>query len=263
MIINPYVFGVAYDPDAQAFFTASGLTDNTQKSAINTLVLDMKGFGIWTKMKAIYPFVGGTATTHKFNLKNPADTDAAFRLVFSGGMTHSINGILFSGVNGYCDTKLNMSTNYAVNNSTHMSFYSRTSAALGASFEMGVFNGTSIIGVTLRRSDFGFGTFYAVNSGAYISFTDSNAAAFYISNRLGTAENGWRNSTKTATATNTALTRPSLNMFIGGQNNSGALNQATTRQVAFASIGDGLTDTDASNLYTAVQAYQTTLTRNV
>ena len=32
-------------------------------------------------MKAIYPFVGGTATTHKFNLKDPADINAAFRLV--------------------------------------------------------------------------------------------------------------------------------------------------------------------------------------
>jgi hypothetical protein len=32
---------------------------------------------------------------------------------------------------------------------------------------------------------------------------------------------------------------------------------------AFASIGDGLTDTQASNLYAAVQAFQTTLSRNV
>lgn len=262
MIINPYVFS-GFDADAQAFITAAGITDNTQKTAINTLVLDMKGFGIWTKMKAIYPFVGGTASTHKWNLVNPLDTDAAFRLVFFGGMTHSSNGILFAGVNGYADTKLNMSTNYAANDNTHISFYSRTSTALSASFEMGVFNGTSIIGVTLRRSDFGFGTYYAVNSGAYISFTDSNAAAFYISNRLGTTMNGWRNSTKTATTTSTALARPSLNMYIGGQNNAGALNQATTRQVAFASIGDGLTDTDAANLYTAVQNFNTSLSRQV
>jgi len=30
--------GVAYDSDAQAFFTASGITDLTQKSAVNQLV---------------------------------------------------------------------------------------------------------------------------------------------------------------------------------------------------------------------------------
>jgi hypothetical protein len=32
---------------------------------------------------------------------------------------------------------------------------------------------------------------------------------------------------------------------------------------AFTSIGDGLTDTEASNFYTAVQAFQTTLSRQV
>jgi len=33
--------------------------------------------------------------------------------------------------------------------------------------------------------------------------------------------------------------------------------------LAFSSIGDGLTDTQASNFYTAVQAFQTTLSRQV
>jgi uncharacterized protein (DUF927 family) len=35
------------------------------------------------------------------------------------------------------------------------------------------------------------------------------------------------------------------------------------RNIAFASIGDGLSDTEAGNLYTAVQAFQTTLGRQV
>ena len=45
--------------------------------------------------------------------------------------------------------------------------------------------------------------------------------------------------------------------------NSGQPGNWSDRQCAFASIGDGLTDTDASTLYTAVQAFQTTLGRNV
>ena len=72
------------DPDAQAFITAAAITDPTQQAAINTLVVDLKGYSIWTKMKALYPFVGGTASAHKFNLKDPRDLDSAFRLVFSG-----------------------------------------------------------------------------------------------------------------------------------------------------------------------------------
>jgi hypothetical protein len=37
----------------------------------------------------------------------------------------------------------------------------------------------------------------------------------------------------------------------------------SNRECAFSSIGDGLTDTQASNFYTAVQAFQTTLSRQV
>jgi hypothetical protein len=34
-------------------------------------------------------------------------------------------------------------------------------------------------------------------------------------------------------------------------------------ELAFASLGDGLTDTEAANFYTAVQAFQTALSRNI
>ena len=265
MIINPYSFGVAYDPDAQAFFTASGLTGATNLNAVNQLVLDLKSYGIWTKMKAIYPIIGGTAALHKWNLKDPRDLDAAFRLVFSGGMTHSSNGILFGGVNGYCDTKLNMSTNYAVNDSTHISFYNRISAGANVSAEMGVFNSSIVIQLYIRRSDFSNQTYYNVNTGSPLTFVDSNAAAFYIANRSGTTMNGFRNLVKTVTQTSAAGTRPSLNMFIGNLNVNGFPNPGlySSRQCAFISIGDGLTDTDAGNLYTAVQAFNTTQGRQV
>ena len=66
------------DADATTFITAAGITNLIQASAINTLVNDLKTYGLWTKMKAIYPFVGGSATSHKFNLKDPRDLDAAF-----------------------------------------------------------------------------------------------------------------------------------------------------------------------------------------
>ena len=46
-------------------------------------------------------------------------------------------------------------------------------------------------------------------------------------------------------------------------NSLGTPSGYTTKQCAFASIGSGLTDTEAANFYTAVQAFQTTLGRNV
>ena len=39
MIVNSYAYAAGgYDADAQAFFTAAGISDSGQKSAVNTLV---------------------------------------------------------------------------------------------------------------------------------------------------------------------------------------------------------------------------------
>jgi len=82
--------GPLFDTDAQAFLTATGITDLTISNAINDLVVGLKADSLWTKYKAIYPCVGGTAFTHKFNLKDPRDLDAAFRLTYMMGLLHII-----------------------------------------------------------------------------------------------------------------------------------------------------------------------------
>jgi hypothetical protein len=87
--ISLKLYAQTYDPDALAFFTATTITDNIQKNAINQLLIDLKAAGIWIKIKAIYPMVGGNAATHNYNLKNPTDLDAAFRITFVGSWTHS------------------------------------------------------------------------------------------------------------------------------------------------------------------------------
>jgi hypothetical protein len=95
---------IIVDPDAQAFITAAAITDTTQQAAIDNLVIGLKADSLWINMKAIYPFVGGTASAHKYNLKDPRDLDAAYRLSFSGGWTHNANGITGNGVNTYAQT---------------------------------------------------------------------------------------------------------------------------------------------------------------
>jgi hypothetical protein len=264
--IRPKYFpGISLDPDAQAFITAAGITDATQQSAINTLVTDLKGYGIWTKMKAIYPFVGGTSSTHKWNLKDPRDLDAAFRLVFSGGWTHSSNGALPNGTNAYADTKLNPNS-VLINNNNSLAFYSRTDTN-GLFADMGVANATSTtqLGIYLRYS----GNCLA-DSGTYtesrINASTSNSLGFFNSIRTSTTsfkvfKNG--SSIGNNSTTNTVASLPNFNLFLSAYNLAGAAIQYSNRQCAFAALGDGLTDTEAANLYTAVQAYQTTLSRNV
>jgi hypothetical protein len=247
------------DPDAQAFITAASITNPTQQAAINQLVVDLKGYSIWTKMKALYPFVGGTASTHKFNLKDPRDLDAAFRLVFFGGGTHSVNGYLPNGTNAYADTFLTPSTTLSLN-STHLSYYSRTNSN-ATEIEIGVNQSNNYNLLEIRTSGT---TYFLINQNGLTSVSDANSQGFYIGNRQASNNiDGWKNGTKLIDGTTTSTALASLKIFLGAYNNGGTFASPTTKQCAFSSIGDGLTDTEAANFYTAVQAFQTALSRNV
>jgi hypothetical protein len=252
--------GGGIDPDAQAFITAAAITNPTQQEAINQLVLDLKGYGVWTKMKAVYPFVGGTASTHKFNLKNPLDTNAAFRLVFNGGWTHSANGALPNGTNAFANSFLTPSAQLSLN-STHISYYSRTNSGTGNCF------GAANAGLTNRTLwQFSGATNYVslYTAPADYFFYNLNSSSLLIANRTANnLSNAWQGGVKRATSTNASVALTTVPIYFGGNNANGTADSFSNAQCAFASIGDGLTDTEATNFYTAVQTFQTTLGRSI
>lgn len=252
------IVGLTTDSDAQAFITAAAITDATQQSAIDTLVKGLKTDGIWMKMKAIYPFVGGTATTHKWNLKDPRDLDAAFRLVFNGGWTHSSTGATPNGTNGYADTKLN--DNITLNlNDVHCSVYLRTNTD-GLKCDLGVFDGTSGVSIYSRYINSQYLRLHEEDANT-IATTDSRG--FRLGTRsTSTNKNIFINNTKT-TFTQNSVSKANFNIYISASNALGSLVNYSNRQTAFTSIGDGLTDTEASNLYSRVQTYQNSLNRAV
>jgi hypothetical protein len=270
-ILNSFVVpssGGSIDPDAQAFITAAAITDPTQQSAIDTLVVGLKADSLWTKMKAIYPFVGGNASSHKYNLKDPRDLDAAFRLVFNGGWTHSSTGATPNGTNAYANTFFAPSTNGLLYNNNHISFYSRTTAANGATgfYDLGSGNnaGSDSLSLWSRRSNNTAGydsSNFATNR---ITFSNTDGKGFYLGTAPNTTAKFFKNgiSQGSLALTNQALTN--ANVYIGGFNeySTGTIYYSLKEQ-AFASLGNGLTDTDVTNLNTRVQAFQTTLSRQV
>ena len=91
-----------------------------------------------------------------------------------------------------------------------------------------------------------------------------NTIGFFSANRLDSVTaKQLRNGVVTNTATITSVSMPTLPLFIGSLNNQGTSFGSTSRQFAFVSIGDGLTDVESANFYTAVQTFQTTLGRQV
>ena len=256
----------AGDADANAFIAAAAITDTTQKAAIDKLVVDLKGYGIWTKMKAIYPFIGGTAAQHKFNLRSPLDTDAAFRLVFNGGWTHSSTGSTPNGVNGFANTFFKVS-NWTTKDNCHMSYYSRTNVN-GPQVEIGLFDVASCNNSLAVRYNDSFQSLLnlAGNSG-WLLVANTNSSGQFMANRNAVNTlNSWKNGVKQGQVASTSFTtvfNPTLNYTLGAYNDAGTPAAYSAKQAAFASFGDGLTDTEAANYYTSVQTFQTTLGRNV
>jgi len=253
---------IALDPDAQAFLTATGITDPTITSAINTLVISLKNDGVWTRMVAIYPFVGGTADTHKYNLKNPVDTNAGFRLTYSGGITHSANGIVGNGSTGYYDTYINASTDLSQND-VSVSTYVRNNVS-GDQVDIGCINTVgTLVGLQLGVRDTA-GIIVRINTGVIVSVTNSDSRGFFSINRTSaTAAGVTKNTTQTNFAQN-SIGVPNLSLWGLAINLNGSSAVAhTTRQQAFASAGQSLTDTQLDDYYTTVQAFQTTLGRQV
>lgn len=264
------------DADAQAFITNAVITNTTQQNAIKTLVTDLKGYGLWTKMKAIYPFVGGTASQHRFNLKDSRAVTSAFYLTPYGGLGHDGNGVSFNGNDSWFNTNMNAFNNLGVN-SLHFSFYSRTNVA--NVYSGGEFGHIGYNSWTSPPQD------YNVQLEFNIRNTQSSASSSFVSGNLGTGysnTNGFgltvgsiTNSTTlkilrgnigdtfnvkaTATGTNTG-TLPNYDISLGKRQGYG---EYSYQQCSFASIGDGLSDTEASNLYTAIQAFQVALGRAV
>ena len=256
------------DADALAFITAASITDSTQQSAINTLVTQLKTYGVWTKLKAVYPMVGGSASSHKFNLKDPRDLDAAYRLVFNGGWTHSSTGAKPNGSNGYAMTYLSPSASLT-NNNYHLSYYSREQITTGNSVDIGCSDTTTqmISATHWYQSANVKGCVMGSFSGALtVTSTNSNTLGLLIGTRTtSTLAKQYMNGVQDG-ASVTALNTYSLlsrYVVIGGNYAAGGVTEFSSRQSAFASIGDGLTDAEAANFYTAVQAYQTTLGRAV
>lgn len=257
------------DPDAQAFITAAGITDPTQQSAINTLVVDLKSDGLWTKMMAIYPLVGGTASSQKYNLKDPRDLDVAYRLTFGGGWSHGSFGIAGNFTNTYADTHI---LNY---NLGQIGAYvtNGTNAYYGGRYALDYqFDVTNLFPniQTIYEGGYQVGYFSNTTDGNDYMFTFNGFLGLTsISGGDGTAKS-YLNGSLIADIIPSANPSPlPISLWFGsshlGYNMANPSYEFYSDQTyAFCFVTSlTLNSTENSNLYSIVQAYQITLGRAV
>jgi hypothetical protein len=253
-----------FDIDAQSFFlrviSAGGTLTSIEQIAINNLVLDMKNVGIWNSMKAIYPMVGSSAAACSQNLKS-----SSFTATFSSGWTFSSNGITPNGTSAFMDTTFIPSSNLTVN-STHGSIYLNTNNTPTQSdpVDFGSFN-SATQAFLLVMSALNSTIINSRNLAALIVGTQTNRQGFGITSKTSaTLTTLYKNGINAGNG-NSGGSLPTFASYLGTLNFTGTpypLGYINNR-IAFHSLGEGLTNTQASDFYTAVQAFQTSLSRQV
>jgi hypothetical protein len=244
------LFPYVVDPDAFRFIEVANITNSTQAAALNTLVIGLKTNNLWSKMIAVYPFVGGTAFSHKWNLRDPRDIDAADRLLFSGGWTHSSTGALPNGTNASART---YSTGSSLNRGVGV--YTNTFAT-GTSTMIGVITDTSpSLHITTTSAEYALQ--YANFSSRTYSLT--NSKAFY--------QMHWNSVTSpTAIGYYNGVNVSSLNVSVSDKPFTfavGRFSELGNQSIIFAFTSLALVPAEAATLDSLVQTFQTTLGRQV
>ena len=282
-MFTPFAFvkqGGATDPFplTTAFLAATGISDATITTALQNLETGLTTYSLGSKMVALYPMVGGTSDTTKYNFMNTS----TFTIGWNGTITFASTGAKKSAANiqtAWGNTGVTPKDNLTLND-THLAYYSRTQLTG---------TGTDALTGILYPSDIGCG----INSGGRFEMeicsgpdnafwsrqyaeneqvktnNQTTTTGLFVSSRttssdLRTFRNGSQvGSTYTGSQSKNFNTSTGAIFVLAESNESSGMNVGTLRECAYASIGKGLSTTNASDLYTIVQAFQTTLGRNV
>jgi hypothetical protein len=228
--------------------------------AINNLILSMVANEIYDKCQAIYPVIGSSTSTVGFDLKN------AFNMTFTGTWTVASTGMKTNGSTANrANSNYNPRTNGSQNNQ-HLAIYVRQSQAT-PSVVMGCWDGTLFTQINASTTTAGLGNININNVDANrcpsTGITDSKG--FHIGSRIASNDqrlfiNGIQNG---ATQTGASQTPPNLNIWYAVRNDSNSPALGSPQEIAFSSIGTGLTSQEAKRYYILVQAFQSKLGRQV
>jgi len=216
----------------------------------------MKSAGIWSSMKAIYPMVGASAAACAQNLKS-----SSFTGTFSSGWTFASTGVTPNGTSAYMDTTLTPNGNLSQNDA-HASIYSRTNNLTGTQIDLGCGNSGG------SNADFYLSAYYSTYgaisniNGSNFALGSSNITAlgFFLSQRTAvTTTNIYQNNSVIKTHAEASTTPSNKSIYLGRN----TATEYSVRELAFVSVGASFDATQRGNLYTAVQAFQTTLSRQV
>jgi hypothetical protein len=250
---------------------SGGTVSSAGSGATITLFTSLVSNGLWDKLYAFYPTLGGVAASHSINARY--NTSTTWDLVFNGGWTHSSSGMQPNGTNGYAEMNFNPSTVIGNGNGSSLGVYVNLQGTVGDRiYDMGV--STSDGGLTdmwtiaaKRTAGTGNNTLFDSGnfSGGRVDTTSQASASGMTvgSVRSSTDRILYRDGSSIATKTSSqSITYANRTLVLGAQKSDNGVQYYSSNQYAFVTIGSDLTNTDIVNLSNIINTYQTSLGRN-
>jgi hypothetical protein len=249
----------------ERFVAATSITDAQLKTSLDSLITNARNHGWWDLCNAIYPFVGGSSETCKYNLKDPRDDDGAYRITWHGNITFDAGGGISTG--GFGDTHIVPSATFTLP-SNHLSYYSTTDAFDTASVDAGCSDGVHDIQLRI---------YCGLNQGWYLAgisqaayLTNEGLTGWFLGTRTGSSaseaalyKNGLKIGLGNANPQNVEGLPGSYSIALLNFNNAGVYTKSSNRKCAFATIGFGIDSAMAVQMYADIQSFQSQLGRAV
>ena len=248
-----------------------GVFSSNEIIAVNTLIKSFKRFNLWDKYYAIYPFLGATASSCKWNIKDIRDEDSAFRLIYPNGSSYfnfTNYGMEFTGVQkSYAVTNLIPSIVFKGSDAFSMGCYVNGGTLTGGPYPSTM--GTSSTADKEQTLSLRTSGKYFIFQGEVLSFvstSNTNYTGFFYGNSAPVGSNAtlFRNQTAIGTQLVTDATKLSTTpMWLGNINvNSGDSSLCYSNvRMGIALIGKSLNSAEYSLLQMTIQQFVKSLNR--
>ncbi len=255
---------IGFDPATRAWvnsvFGRSGVAVTaTQAGYVDTLITGLKTDGIWTKLDRMWLFAIENSTEALIDIVTSTAATVVGAPTFTANRGYT--GVDQASPTAYLNSNYITSVNGVqyTQNSAHLSIWSVTNtASVNGGACIGVDDGVTSNGIydTYIDGNCYFRCNDAPQSGA--AGVPPSMTGHFIANRTGaSASQGYRNGALFASPNQTSGALVASFMAVLAQNSSGGVALGTPQQIAMASLGAGLTGTDATNLYNRLRTYMT------
>lgn len=259
-MISPYQYKFQYlldslDSDVQAFLSFTAITDITIIESLQTFVLSVKSAGLWSKIIALYPFLGNTSFQQSANLK-----DLSNQLNFTTGFVFDSLGCKSNGV-GYADTNFLLSDYLTDPDSMSFGFFNNYHLHSSLGVDCGTVASTNHnCKIACRWVDH----YISINCGNSITAPNVlDSKGFFVASRGSSVMTSYKNASVIVSGTPSSSVFSEYPFYLFAMNFKGSSSAPVERRFCFFFVGSYLDSSEVGTLNSLVHSFQTALSRNL